>query len=77
MKRNDALIKARKEKKLTQSALAELMECQKTTISNWENGYAKPKLSDAFKLSEILNKKIDDIFFKDEVQESQTKSGTA
>lgn len=77
MKRNEALIEARKEKGFTQSDLAELMECQKTTISNWENGYAKPKLSDAFKLAEILEKKIDDIFFKDGVQDSHTSTEIA
>lgn len=72
MIKNYALSKARKEKGLTQEALANLMGCQKTTVSNWENGYAKPKLSDAFKLGQILEKKIDDIFFEDKVQDSHT-----
>jgi putative transcriptional regulator len=77
VRKNTALIKARKEKGYTQSNLAELMECQKTTISNWENGYAKPKLSDAFKLANILGKNIELIFFEDDIQDSQTETNTA
>jgi len=77
MKRNEALINARKEKGLTQTELAEQIGCQKTTISNWENGYAKPTLSVAFKLSEILEKSIDEIFFEIKVQDSHTKIDTA
>lgn len=72
MKKNQSLIKARKEKALTQSQLAILMNCQKTTISNWENGYAKPKLIDAFRLAKILGKSVDSIFFEDKVQDSHT-----
>ncbi|MGE7604234.1 helix-turn-helix transcriptional regulator [Peribacillus sp. NPDC097675] len=72
MKKNHALIYARKEKQLTQFKLAVMMGCKKTTISNWENGYAKPKLIDAFKLSIILEKKIEDIFFDSDVQVSHT-----
>ncbi|WP_026311559.1 helix-turn-helix transcriptional regulator [Parafrankia elaeagni] len=72
MRKNYALIRARKEKELTQQMLAELMDCQKTTISNWENGYARPNLADAFKLSKILEKRLDSLFFNTEVQESHT-----
>jgi putative transcriptional regulator len=62
MNKNNALILARKEKGWTQSELAKALECTKTTISNWENGYATPKLSDAFKLAKALGKDINDIF---------------
>ena len=54
MNKNFHLIKARKMKGFSQEVLAKLMDCEKTTISNWENGYSTPKLSDAFKLSIIL-----------------------
>ncbi|PEQ66348.1 helix-turn-helix transcriptional regulator [Bacillus cereus] len=74
MNKNYALIKARKEKKLTQANLALLMNCRETTISNWENGYANPKLEDAFKLASILEKEIESIFFTREVQEYHTKT---
>ncbi|PFT97983.1 transcriptional regulator [Bacillus thuringiensis] len=73
MNKNYALIIARKEKNLTQEKLALLMNRRKTTISNWENGYAYPKLEDAFKLASILEKEVNLIFFASEVQEVHTR----
>jgi putative transcriptional regulator len=63
MNKIDTLVKARKESGLTQAELARLIGCQKTTVCNWENGYSKPRLHEAFKLSRILNKSVDSIFF--------------
>ncbi|MGG1677326.1 helix-turn-helix transcriptional regulator [Neobacillus sp. NRS-1170] len=63
MEKNYILVNARKESGLTQSELASLIGCKKTTVSNWENGYAKPRLSDAIKLASILRKSVDNIFF--------------
>jgi putative transcriptional regulator len=70
--KNYELVKARKAKKLTQEQLADLLDCKKTTISNWENGYSKPTLNDAYKVSQILETDMNILFFGDVVQESQT-----
>jgi putative transcriptional regulator len=72
--KNEKLIYARKFKGLTQEELAEMMACQKTTVSNWENGYSTPTLADAFKLAELLDTDVNIIFSDIKVQESQTKS---
>lgn len=71
--KNKALISARKEKGLTQKQLADKLGLQKTTVSNWENGYSRPNLDRAFKAAEILSKDAMDIFFDEKVQESHTK----
>ncbi|SFD44843.1 helix-turn-helix transcriptional regulator [Bacillus sp. UNCCL81] len=63
MEKNHALILARKRKGYTQKQLADFLEREKTTVSNWENGYSKPMLSDAFKLAEILETSIESLFF--------------
>ncbi len=69
--KNEILISARKEKGLTQEQLAEMLGCQKSSVSNWENGYSTPKLADAFKLSEILGYDVEQLFRGDKVQETQ------
>jgi putative transcriptional regulator len=72
--KNEGLISARKAKGLTQQELAEKMNCKKSTISNWENGYSNPTLADAFKVAEILDSDINVIFSGLKVQESYTNS---
>ncbi|MFD1363071.1 helix-turn-helix transcriptional regulator [Lentibacillus salinarum] len=62
MSKNEKLILARKSKKLTQEQLANRLECKKTTISNWENGYSTPKLSVAFRIANILEKDVNSLF---------------
>ena len=53
--KNENLIKARKKKGFTQGELAKLVNASsKATISNWENGYSKPRLEVALVLSEVL-----------------------
>ncbi|RSD21054.1 helix-turn-helix transcriptional regulator [Mesobacillus subterraneus] len=71
MNKNINLINARKAKNLTQEQLAEKIQCQKTTISNWENGYSKPTLDVAYVVSEILETNINILFFAEKVQETQ------
>lgn len=70
--KNQNLIEARKAKKLTQMQLAELLHCKKTTISNWENGYSKPTLDDAYKVAKVLDSNINHLFFGYQVQDSHT-----
>jgi DNA-binding XRE family transcriptional regulator len=75
--KNEALIKARKKKGLTQEGLAEEVGCTKASISNWENGHSNPTLSDAFKVSEILGEDINTIFAGLKVQVSYTNEEAA
>lgn len=70
--KNQNLILARKAKGYTQDELALILNCKKTTISNWENGVSNPTLPIAFKLSEKLGQDINDLFLNLKVQESQT-----
>lgn len=70
--KNNELIFARKKKGYSQEELAKLMGCEKTTVSNWENGYSTPKLIDAFRLAGFLGQDINYIFLRYRVQESQT-----
>lgn len=72
MAKNYQLIKARKSKGYTQEQLAYKLERQKTTVCNWENGYSKPSLDEAYKVAKILETDINTLFFAKEVQESQT-----
>lgn len=60
--KNQSLTHARKNMELTQEELAGMLGYQKATVSNWENGYSNPSLTDAFKVAEILGKDINDIF---------------
>ena len=72
--KNLALITARKSKGFTQDDLALILKCQKTTVSNWENGFSNPTLLTAFKLSEILGRDINVLFSNLKVQDSHTNS---
>lgn len=72
MKKNQRLIQARKDKGLTQEQFAELMNYQKSTISNWENGYSEPRLADAFRIAELLERDVNDLFFVEKEQDSHT-----
>lgn len=71
--KNLNLVRARKKKELTQSALADKLECvSKSTVSNWETGYSKPRLEVALAVSEILEEDVAFLFGYN-VQESCTK----
>jgi DNA-binding XRE family transcriptional regulator len=67
MSKNERLISARKEKKLTQEQLAELLNYKKSTICNWETGYSVPRLSDAFRVARLLDKDVNYLFFEKNV----------
>jgi putative transcriptional regulator len=70
--KNNRLISARKEKGFTQEQLAEMLEFQKSTVSNWENGHSTPRLPDAFRVAKLLGKDVNYLFFSKKVQESHT-----
>lgn len=64
----------RKEKGLTCEDMAEVLGLEtKSAYSKKENGSTKFSLDDAKKVSSILNKSIEDIFFADEVSFKDTK----
>jgi putative transcriptional regulator len=75
MGRNEILIKARKEKGLTQEQLAEMLNYKKSTICNWENGYSIPRLPDAFQTAKLLDKDVNYLFFSHKEQDSHTLLG--
>jgi putative transcriptional regulator len=52
----------RKEKKLTQQELANLLEVSRQTVISIESEKYDPSLPLAFKIAEVLNQSLDDIF---------------
>ncbi len=52
----------RKEKKITQSELAEKLNITNRAISKWENGFCSPDASNMLDLCKILDIKINDLF---------------
>ena len=70
--KNVNLIYARKVKGLTQEQLGKRIDYNKSTVSNWENGYSLPRIKDAFRLAEILEKDISFLFFNQYVQDPHT-----
>ncbi len=63
------LEKLRKERGIKQEELAEELRLSRQTISSIENGRYNPSLILAFKISRYFNKKIEDIFIYDGVEE--------
>jgi len=51
----------RQSMKMTQSELAEKFECQKSLISNYENGYAVPDIYVLIKLADIFDVTLDEL----------------
>ena len=72
MLRNEALIRARKRMGWTQEQLAEKLNCRKSTVSNWENGHSNPSLPDAFRIADLLESDVNDLFSSLRVQETHT-----
>ena len=64
------LAKLRKEKNLTQEALSELLNIDRTTISKWERGISSPDISMLKDLCNVLDVSINDIFDTDKNQSS-------
>lgn len=56
--------------RLSQSEVAEMMECTVQQVSNWSTGYSTPPLEKAIKLARILNRPVEQIWeIKDDAQE--------
>ncbi|MBF2601378.1 helix-turn-helix transcriptional regulator [Listeria welshimeri] len=69
--KNIKLVKARKDKGLTQENLADKLNVKKSTISNWENGYSSPQVAQAIKVAMLLNTEVS-FLFSSEVQDFHT-----
>lgn len=60
------LTEIRKERHLTQSQLADLLDVQPPVISRWENGVSKPQFDYVVKLAEILDVSFDELLGDDD-----------
>lgn len=63
MKSNINVWIAKSEK--SKKEIAEKMGVSQTVLSRWINNKSKPSLDNAFKLAELLNCKVDDLYEKD------------
>ncbi|XEO93723.1 helix-turn-helix transcriptional regulator [Latilactobacillus sakei] len=66
---DNSITKRRKAHKLTQEELAKLTAVTRQTIIAIENNKYDPSLSLAFKLAEVLDTTVDDLFKKDGEQD--------
>ncbi len=62
------LCSIRKERRLTQQQLAELLGVQQRVISRWETGVAKPRLNHIVQLAKVLEVSLDRLVFGDETE---------
>lgn len=60
--RRDALIAARKAKKLSQRALAEKAHTTRGLIGDLETGARRPSIVVAFNIAGVLGKRVDQVF---------------
>jgi transcriptional regulator with XRE-family HTH domain len=58
----------RKERRLTQQQLAELLDVQQRVISRWETGVAKPRLNHIVQLARVLEVSLDRLVFGEDMQ---------
>ena len=61
MNLGETIYKLRTEKKLSQGALAEMLEVSRQSISKWENNSAVPELEKLIRLSEIFEVSLDEL----------------
>ena len=53
----------RKERRLTQQQLAEILDVQQRVVSRWETGVAKPHLNHVVRLAKVLEVSLDRLVF--------------
>ena len=63
----------RKERKITQEELANVLEVSRQTIGSLENGKFNPSILLAFKISKYFNTTIEDIFIYEEESDDEQK----
>ena len=60
---SDSIKKLRKEKGMTQDALAEQLNVTRQAVSNWEMGKTQPDVETLTKLAEIFNVSVERIIY--------------
>lgn len=65
---NNRLEEIRKQNKITQEELAEVLEVSRQTISSLEKGRYNPSIMLAFKIARYFNMSIEEIFIYEEDQ---------
>ena len=63
----------RKERKITQEELANVLEVSRQTIGSLENGKYNPSILLAFKISKYFNTTIEDIYIYEEESDDEQK----
>jgi transcriptional regulator with XRE-family HTH domain len=58
----------RKQRRLTQQQLAELLDVQQRVISRWETGVAKPHLNHIVQLAKVLEVSLDRLVFGEQAR---------
>ena len=66
----------RKEKRLTQSELANKINVDQTTIGRWEDGNREPTIGNVANIAEVFNISIPDLLDKDLAKENNTYDET-
>lgn len=64
----EALVKIRKEKGYTTGDMARVIDQSIANYSKKENGKVKFTLSEAFKIADFLDEKVENIFLKNNLQ---------
>lgn len=59
----EAIRKGRKNKRITQEELAEMLEVSPTHVKHIESGHRKPSIEILFELAKILNISLDEVVF--------------
>ncbi|WP_044931973.1 helix-turn-helix transcriptional regulator [Butyrivibrio sp. AC2005] len=59
----------RREKKMSQNDLAELVGVRRGTITSLENGKYNPSLKLAMKIAKVFDKQVEEVFFFDDLME--------
>jgi|UPI0005D0F74B putative transcriptional regulator len=75
MKKNQArtaLIKARKDKKMTQQEVADAVGINRAFLANIERGQHTPSLEVARKIALVLESDMETLFFKSDVRKTHT-----
>jgi transcriptional regulator with XRE-family HTH domain len=69
MKLGQKITKIRKEKKLSQSDIAQAVGVSRDAISKYERGYIVPSVENAKKMADVLGVSLDYLVSEDDVQE--------
>lgn len=75
MARNKAIKVARAEKDMTQKALAEAVGISRQTMNAIEQGEYNPTIRLCRAICRVLGKSLDDLFWEEEQESSETGNG--